>query len=92
MQTYYLHPQPELIGNLIDALYPSGFLQKRANINPVVGFFSEIFAANPNRLPEWQLLTAKQEEHLPFARAAAQPDLTRDLIIFRGSPVPTKPQ
>ena len=61
MQTYYLHPQPELIGNLIDALYPSGFLQKRANINPVVGFFSEIFAANPNRLPQWQVLIAKQD-------------------------------
>lgn len=63
MQTYYLHPQPELIGNLIEALHPSGLLQiqKANNINPVIGFFSEIFAANPNRLPQWQVLIAKQD-------------------------------
>jgi hypothetical protein len=62
MQNYYLHPQPELIGNLIEALHPSGFLQKPNNINPVIGFFSEIFAANANRLPQWQVLIAKQDE------------------------------
>ena len=63
MLTYYLHPQPELIGNLIEALHPSGLLQiqKANNINPVIGFFSEIFAANPNRLPQWQVLIAKQD-------------------------------
>ena len=67
MQTYYLHPQPELIGNLIEALHPSGFLQKPNNINPVIGFFSEIFTANPNRLPQWQVLIAKQDEQTKAA-------------------------
>jgi hypothetical protein len=47
MQTYYVHPRPELIGDLIDALHSTGFLQKGNNAFPVIGFFSEIFAANP---------------------------------------------
>ena len=67
IQTYYLHPQPEVIGNVIEALRPSGYLQKRNNINPLVGFFSKIFAANPNWLPEWQLLIAKQDEQTKAA-------------------------
>lgn len=62
MQAYYLHPQPERIADLIDALYPSGFLQKSSNATVVIGFFSEVFAANANRLPEWQSHIAKQDD------------------------------
>lgn len=62
MQTYYLHPQADRIANLIDALYPSGFVQKPTNELVVIGFFSEVFAANPNRVPEWQNHIAKQDE------------------------------
>lgn len=60
MQTYYLHLRPEFIGDLIDALRPTGFLP--GGTGSAIGFFSEIFAANPNRLPQWQALIAKQDE------------------------------
>jgi hypothetical protein len=30
--------------------------------SPLIGFFSEIFAANPTRFPEWQSLIAKQDD------------------------------
>jgi hypothetical protein len=62
MQTYYVHPRPELIGDLIDALHSTGFLQKGNNAFSVIGFFSEIFAANPSRLSQWQVLIAKQDD------------------------------
>ncbi len=64
MQTYYLHPRPELIGHLIHALHSTGFLQKPTNAPPVIGFFSEIFAANPDRLSQWQVLISKQDDQI----------------------------
>jgi hypothetical protein len=60
MQTYYLHPQPERIAEVIDALSSSGFVRPTQEF-VVVGFFSEVFAANPNRVPEWQDHVAKQD-------------------------------
>jgi hypothetical protein len=62
MKAYYLHPQPNRIGDVIDALDPTGFLKRPTTANVVIGFFSEIFAANPNRLPEWQSHIAKQDD------------------------------
>jgi hypothetical protein len=67
MEAYYLHPRPELIGDLIVALYPTGFLQKRTNVPAVTGFFSEVFAANRDRLPQWQILIAKQDDQTKAA-------------------------
>jgi hypothetical protein len=62
MQGYYLHPQPELIAGLLDALHPSGYLEKENAIPPLVAFFSEVFAANPDRLSQWQVRIQKQDE------------------------------
>jgi hypothetical protein len=62
MQSYYLHPQPDRIGALIDALPVSGILKSPSSAPPLIGFFSEIFAANANRLPEWQTHIAKQDD------------------------------
>jgi hypothetical protein len=53
---YYLHPQPELIPAAIEALGPSGFMKDRRWV--FVGFFTEVFAANPDRMPEWRKLIA----------------------------------
>ncbi len=61
MQTYYLHPQPDRIAEVIDALSPSGFV-KPTNEFAAVGFFSEVFAANLNRVPEWQIHIVKQDD------------------------------
>ena len=60
MQTYYLHPQPDRIAEVIDALSPSGFVRPN-NEFVLIGFFSEVFAANPNRVSEWQDHIAKQD-------------------------------
>jgi hypothetical protein len=59
-ETYYQHPRPELIGSLIEALYPTGVSQP-TRATPFISFFSEVFAANPSRLPEWQALIDKQD-------------------------------
>jgi len=62
MQTYYLHPQPNRIAEVIEVLNPSGFVQRPTNESVVIGFFSEVFAANPNRVPQWQDRIAKQDD------------------------------
>jgi hypothetical protein len=61
MQTYYMHPQPNRIGDLIEALNPTGFTPRPNTDMVIVGFFSEVFAANPNRVPEWQIHIAKKD-------------------------------
>jgi hypothetical protein len=62
MQSYYLHPQPDRIGSVIDALSASGILKSQNQAPPLIGFFSEIFAANANELPEWQTHILKQDD------------------------------
>jgi hypothetical protein len=59
MQTYYLHPQPDRIADVIDALNPTGFVRPSTEF-VLIGFFSEVFAANPKRVSEWQDHIAKQ--------------------------------
>jgi hypothetical protein len=60
-QTYYQRPRPDLIADLFSALQPTGVSEGPHAITPFVGFFSEVFAANPGRLAEWQALVPKQE-------------------------------
>lgn len=57
--TYYTRPQPELIATAIEALGPSGFAEDRAEI--FIGFFAEVFAANPVRLHEWRKAVDRQK-------------------------------
>jgi len=49
---YYRQPQPELVGPAIAALDSSGLLKDRAEV--FVGFFAEVFAANPDRVETWR--------------------------------------
>jgi len=76
MEEYYLQPRPDLIADLIDALQPTGFVQK-TTVPVVMGFFSEVFAANPDRIPNWQVLIAKQDEQTKTA-------LNRALAVSKG--------
>lgn len=81
MQTYYRQPRPDLIASLIGVLHSSGFVQNDTNAPPnatgtatesaIIGFFSEVFAANPDRLSRWQALIAKQDEQTKAALARA---------------------
>jgi hypothetical protein len=66
-QTYYQHPRPDRIPTLIDALNSTGLLQKPSAIPPYVGFFSEVFSGNPDKLPQWQALIDKQDAHIKAA-------------------------
>jgi hypothetical protein len=52
LQMYYLQPRPELIAGVVDALHSTGYLQKATAVPPTIGFFSEVFTANPDRLPQ----------------------------------------
>jgi len=67
MQEYYLRPQPQLIAGFIDTLHPTGYLEKETAIPPLVAFFSEVFAANPERLSQWQVRIQKQDEQTQAA-------------------------
>jgi hypothetical protein len=60
MRTYYLRPRPDAIAYAIGTLGPSGVLQIEQAEGPVTAFFSEVFAANPSRLAEWQQVIDKQ--------------------------------
>ena len=73
MEGYYLRPQPELIAAFVTALNGSSLVKKAPDAAPTVAFLSEVFAANPKRLPEWQVLILKQDEE---TRAALMGALT----------------
>lgn len=55
---YYRHPAPERIADVIRALQASGFAERPNARPPFIGFFAEIFSANPERLAEWRQLVA----------------------------------
>jgi hypothetical protein len=61
-QTYYQHPQPNFIPRLVDALHSTGLFQRQSTIPPYIGFFSEVFAATPDRRPQWQALIDRQDQ------------------------------
>ncbi|HTK42987.1 MAG TPA: hypothetical protein VL287_15455 [Gemmatimonadales bacterium] len=61
VQTYYQRPRPELIADLIRSLPAAGLAQRPNATPPMTGFFSEVFAANPARMAEWQPLISAQD-------------------------------
>lgn len=71
-KTYYQHPRPELIASLMESVHSSGLTEKPTAAPPFIAFFSEVFAANPGRVPEWQAVIAKQDES---ARKILEPAL-----------------
>jgi hypothetical protein len=56
IQTYYQQPRPELIGDLIRALSSVTVAQRPNAVPPLVGFLSEVFAANRSRMAEWRTI------------------------------------
>ncbi len=57
LQGYYRNPQPDTIPQMLrlcDSMAKTLDSEKMAGIEaPVIGFFSEVFRANPDRLDEW---------------------------------------
>lgn len=60
--TYYLHPQPELIAQAISFLSSSKILKKNRNAGPpTLGFFARVFGDNPESVAEWKKVIKKQD-------------------------------
>lgn len=53
-QTYYEKPRPEIITAVIRALQATRLFYTANAIPPYVGFFSEVFTANPGRVAVWR--------------------------------------
>lgn len=62
LHSYYLQPRPDLVADAIRALSSSAVLSDETTVPPIAGFFSEVFAANPEKLAEWQTLIEEQDE------------------------------
>lgn len=61
--SYYQQPRPEMIEHLMSAVPLTALFKERPNSRPgYVGFFSEVFAANPDRLLQWRQHIAKQDQ------------------------------
>ena len=60
-QAYYLKPRPELVAPMIEAMSMTGYFQRATSSPPFIGFFSEVFLDNRDRLPDWQALIDKQD-------------------------------
>lgn len=68
---YYIAPQPDQIDRAIVSLASTGFLRDRSQV--FFGFFAEVFATNPDRLPAWRGLIEKQDRDARnFLRRAAK--------------------
>jgi hypothetical protein len=59
-QTYYQHPQPEAVEDFI-RVFQSEHVADRPGAGPsYVGFFSELFLMNPDRMHDWEAVISKQ--------------------------------
>lgn len=52
---YYVYPQPDLTVKAILVSEQIGFLDRPTAAAPLIGFFSQIFSQNPDKLPAWIL-------------------------------------
>jgi len=89
---YYQQPRPDLIPAAIEALGPSGFLDATATATRpggrfwvLVGFFAEVFAANPDRVEEWRRLGTKDWATRDCLRAAAKFGRPGALLAVEGA-------
>ncbi len=69
MTGYYRHPDPAQMPQAMDAFAASGMAVVPAQAIPTLVFFSLVFAANPDRMKDWQADIEKQD---PLTRAVLQ--------------------
>ena len=50
---YYQAPNPDLVLQTIDFMQEARFPSEEAQFAPIIGFFSEVFASNKDKLPKW---------------------------------------
>ncbi|MHB1232595.1 MAG: hypothetical protein ACYCZQ_08465 [Burkholderiales bacterium] len=62
IQTYYMHPQPQLVPFAIEYLGSSKLLSKYKNAAlPTAAFFSKLFSDNPSSISDWKKVIDKQD-------------------------------
>lgn len=50
---YYLNPQPDRISNYIESVEKNDLAAQSKALGSVIGFMSEVFRANPDRIERW---------------------------------------
>lgn len=53
LETYYVNPQPGQLADSFRALSREGYFDRPGNVPVAVGFFSAVFAQNPDRVEGW---------------------------------------
>lgn len=53
LETYYVNPRPDQLPDSFRALSREGFFERDGNVPVAVGFFSAVFAQNPDRVEGW---------------------------------------
>lgn len=72
MTSYYQHPQPGLVDQAIVQVSKSGRCDESSAQAPLIGFFAEVFAANPEKMTQWQAVVDKQDASTKSVMAAAK--------------------
>ncbi len=82
---YYENPRPDDLLASVHQLSNAGFFEQAGNTAMAIGFFSEVFASNPQRVRQWLDLTADlPEAHRRILAAAAwQAGHPRGLALMR---------
>ena len=62
MDTYYLDPRPEFVGLFIGKLSDRGVLENPDSAPPAIAFLAEVFAANPEKVSDWETTIEAQPE------------------------------
>ncbi|MDB6168944.1 MAG: hypothetical protein JWM88_1808 [Verrucomicrobia bacterium] len=53
LRHYYLNPQPAEVPRMVQALSHQGYFDESAETAVAIGFFSTVFAQNPDRVDTW---------------------------------------
>lgn len=90
-RSYSLNPHPERISEMILFLQQSGIPSDDKQTPAIIGFYAEVFAANPDRLPAWteqmKATTGRTKEALELAlKYAKDPQL-----LLKGDPNEEQP-
>jgi hypothetical protein len=82
---YYENPRPDDLLTALHQLSAAGFFERPGNTATALGFFTEVFAQNPQRVGQWLRLTADlPEPHRRILAAAAwQAGLPRGHALLR---------
>src|SRR3954469_17120504 len=53
LNSYYQHPQPEKVVQAAYGLTHEGYFDQAGSVATAIGFFSTVFAANPDKVDSW---------------------------------------